>query len=334
MEAAFGADFSDVRVRVGPEASSIGALAFTVGSRIFFAQGQYTPDTVQGRMLIGHELAHVLQQRAGRVSNPFGRGLAVVRDPVLENEAERLGMRAAMSVQPFRPAVPAFPPLPPVGGPSQAVQRATFSSSRRGGRDEDDNSYRKTYPKLREIEKKPKRTAARKHKLIPVRDRLTKRQRSRLGVNEDDLPVWPNYTPVRDALGNAIWDGRRDGLDFSASVKLAMAATKGGGCQIQKPGICTGAANSIDHVEDFVTAQSSLPRYVICDGQNHWTACYKEDAQDCYDAGGDTSGLRWSCTQCNSSKGGARGRYENQPVWIERCPGDCGYSFKGQPASS
>ena len=37
-----------------------------------------------------------MQQRAGRVRNPFGSGVAVVQDPGLEAEAERMGVRVAM----------------------------------------------------------------------------------------------------------------------------------------------------------------------------------------------------------------------------------------------
>jgi hypothetical protein len=37
MEAALGANFADVRVYVGPQAERIGAIAFTVGSDIYFA---------------------------------------------------------------------------------------------------------------------------------------------------------------------------------------------------------------------------------------------------------------------------------------------------------
>ena len=97
MGKVLGADFSDVRVHVGPEASSIGAIAFTWGSDIYFAPGQYNPDTMQGRMLLGHELTHVVQQRDGRVSNPYGSGVAVVQDRALEAEADRMGMLAARS---------------------------------------------------------------------------------------------------------------------------------------------------------------------------------------------------------------------------------------------
>ena len=95
MESALGADFADVRVHVGPEASSIGALAFAHGSDLYFAPGLYDPHTTHGQRLLGHELAHVVKQRQGRERNPFGAGVAVVQDPSLEAEAERLGMMAA-----------------------------------------------------------------------------------------------------------------------------------------------------------------------------------------------------------------------------------------------
>jgi hypothetical protein len=95
MERYFGTDFSDVRVHVGNDAASIGALAFTLGSDIYFAPEQYQPHTLYGRELLGHELTHVLQQREGRVANPFGDGVAVVQDHDLEAEADRHGKAAA-----------------------------------------------------------------------------------------------------------------------------------------------------------------------------------------------------------------------------------------------
>jgi hypothetical protein len=97
METAFGMDFSDVRVHVGQEASSIGAIAYTWGTNIHFAPGQYNPHTIQGQKLLGHELWHVVQQKSGRVSNPFGGGVAVVQDHALEAEADRMGIKAAMT---------------------------------------------------------------------------------------------------------------------------------------------------------------------------------------------------------------------------------------------
>ena len=105
MEALFGEDFSDVRIHSGPQAHAIGAIAFTLGSSIYFAPGHYSPDTPRGHQLLGHELTHVVQQRAGRVRNPQGSGLAVVQDHALEAEAERMGTRAAA----FTPQAPESP---------------------------------------------------------------------------------------------------------------------------------------------------------------------------------------------------------------------------------
>ena len=119
MEAAFAADFSDVRVHEGPEAAAIGAVAFTHGSSIYFEHGRFRPETAEGRRLLAHELAHVLQQRAGRVRNPFGTGLAVVREPALEAEADRLAQRAALA--PPRPRAPSAPAPTPRFPSAQAA---------------------------------------------------------------------------------------------------------------------------------------------------------------------------------------------------------------------
>jgi hypothetical protein len=97
MEAAFSTDFSDVRVHIGQEAASLGAIAYTWGSNIHFAPGQYNPHTLQGQKLLGHELWHVVQQKSGRVKNPFGGGVAVVQDHALEAEADRMGIKAALT---------------------------------------------------------------------------------------------------------------------------------------------------------------------------------------------------------------------------------------------
>jgi hypothetical protein len=63
-----GADFSGVRVHTGEKADglngSIQAKAFTTGSDIFFAEGQYNPQSADGQRLLAHELTHVVQQGA------------------------------------------------------------------------------------------------------------------------------------------------------------------------------------------------------------------------------------------------------------------------------
>jgi hypothetical protein len=98
MEAAFGADFSAVRIHEGPQAAAMGALAYTQGTDIHFAPGQFDPHSDAGQELLGHELAHVIQQREGRVQaatpQSFG-GVLVNSDIMLEREADEQGARAA-----------------------------------------------------------------------------------------------------------------------------------------------------------------------------------------------------------------------------------------------
>jgi hypothetical protein len=96
MEASLGADFSAVQIYEGPEAEAAGALAYTRGTDIFFAPGQYDPESERGQELLGHELAHVVQQAQGRVQATHqAKGLAVNDDAGLEREADELGARAA-----------------------------------------------------------------------------------------------------------------------------------------------------------------------------------------------------------------------------------------------
>jgi hypothetical protein len=121
MEAFFNADFSSVRIHQGPQAQSIGAHAFTMGSDIYFAPGQYDPATPRGQQLLGHELAHVIQQRQGRVRAPQGHGAVVVNDQALEAEADRLGARAAAFQAPVQ-AKSAHAGMPPAVGRALALQ--------------------------------------------------------------------------------------------------------------------------------------------------------------------------------------------------------------------
>jgi hypothetical protein len=66
MEQQFGCDFGRVRLHTGSSAaeasSAVHAHAFTVGNHIAFASGAYSPESKDGRALLAHELAHVVQQ--------------------------------------------------------------------------------------------------------------------------------------------------------------------------------------------------------------------------------------------------------------------------------
>jgi hypothetical protein len=133
-EALFGTDLSDVRVHVGPEAGAIGALAFAQGRDLYFAPGHYAPESREGRRILGHELTHVVQQRAGRVRSPSGSAPAVVEDPKMEAEADAMGLEIADVIAPLqaRPAVPASLPATPAAGPViQPVGKAKKSRTHR-----------------------------------------------------------------------------------------------------------------------------------------------------------------------------------------------------------
>ena len=77
FEPRMGADLSGVRVHDGRAADSaskaINARAFTLGSDIAFARGEYQPGTDSGRRLMAHELAHVV-----------GDGRSVRRKPEIQ----------------------------------------------------------------------------------------------------------------------------------------------------------------------------------------------------------------------------------------------------------
>lgn len=66
MEPRFGYSFSDVRVHADEQAAksaaAVGARAYTVGNHVVFGAGRYVPDLSEGRRLLAHELAHVVQQ--------------------------------------------------------------------------------------------------------------------------------------------------------------------------------------------------------------------------------------------------------------------------------
>jgi len=98
MGARFGHDFSRVHLHTDREADGIAhtadAEAVTVGRDIYFRHGAFAPDTSRGKNVLGHELAHVVQQRgmAPGVSWSPGYGLPLgERGTPHEKEARRAG---------------------------------------------------------------------------------------------------------------------------------------------------------------------------------------------------------------------------------------------------
>jgi hypothetical protein len=91
MENNFGYNFSHVKIHTdsasAKSAEAINAHAYTSGSNIVFNEGQYNPNSKEGKRLLAHELTHVVQQ---------GKSSSIVqRDPKPEEKK--------------KPACPTFP---------------------------------------------------------------------------------------------------------------------------------------------------------------------------------------------------------------------------------
>jgi Domain of unknown function (DUF4157) len=128
MEERLGHDFSRVRVHADEEAGAsardLGAAAYTLGSDIVFAPDRYEPSRPEGRQLLVHELAHVVQQgisgsptTARAVDSPTSaaeREAVAVSEVAMRGEHARPTIRsgAGLQLQPDAGASAAPTPAP------------------------------------------------------------------------------------------------------------------------------------------------------------------------------------------------------------------------------
>jgi hypothetical protein len=141
MEARFGHDFSRVRVHTDRDAvasaTSLQALAYTVGQDIVFGRGQYEPGSERGKRLLAHELTHVIQQGSAAPLRQIAFGTQTATQ--VEQQGEGSSDMQARAVAPTRSsaereaqsvsnAVAEGRPLPgPVSAQSSGmVQRSLF----------------------------------------------------------------------------------------------------------------------------------------------------------------------------------------------------------------
>jgi len=115
MEPRLGHDFGNVRIhtdaRAAESARGVNALAYTVGRDVVFGAGQYDPGTETGKKLLGHELAHVVQQRNQPATL---QGQLQVNEPgePLEKEAEDAAGAIVARHSPLRAALATAAPPP------------------------------------------------------------------------------------------------------------------------------------------------------------------------------------------------------------------------------
>ena len=88
----FGYSVDNLEFRESSDVDAIGAQAYAAGNVVHFRPGQFRPDTHQGQKMIGHEVAHVLQQAEGSVDAGAG---SVSLDTGKEDSADRHGEAVA-----------------------------------------------------------------------------------------------------------------------------------------------------------------------------------------------------------------------------------------------
>ena len=176
IEGVFGTRLGDVRVHRDAEAHRLNrryrSQAFAQGQDIHFARGIYDPETPRGQRIIAHELAHIVQQRAGRVPAPDSERNPVNDDHRLEHEAEGMA-EGALSHRPQRLSgdnSPGTERPEAFGGPVHAVQLWG------GGKDQEEKKERK-----KEQEKEKARSI-----LSPRKGQLTRATTQRLGDNSNN----------------------------------------------------------------------------------------------------------------------------------------------------
>jgi hypothetical protein len=143
MEQRFAHDFSAVRVHTDTMAaestSRVNALAYTVGNRIAFASGQYSPGTPAGDKLLAHELTHIMQQSGASCHGDFEMAdQHDARETEAEHIANGIGTKlpqvSQRGLQPILARQPALRPDPPaVSRPPAPGPRLTLI---RGGQAE------------------------------------------------------------------------------------------------------------------------------------------------------------------------------------------------------
>lgn len=127
LEGSFGQDLSDVRIHVDDRAERIGTNAVTQGTHIHLPAAKYTPASAVGRQLIAHEVAHVVQQRLGKVRRPRAGEVPINTEAGLEKEADVLGTKAARGEPAQVDGGLGSGSLSPAGAGPSAIQANGFS---------------------------------------------------------------------------------------------------------------------------------------------------------------------------------------------------------------
>jgi len=220
MEPRFGHDFSQVRVHANPQtarsARAVNALAYTVGNDIAFAEGQFSPNTTEGRRLIAHELTHVVQQSTASSSGQL-QGKLTVNQPsdAFEQEADA----AAGRVMAGGHASASLTPSPPM------IQRQTPGGDVENKPPEKKEAGEVVAEGVKTVAEQAVDNNPQVKKVIidPIKDRL-KGQWSRLGTGEKAATIGLGAATIGIAGGAMLSDpgGRKqlEGVNLATPFAL------------------------------------------------------------------------------------------------------------------
>ena len=156
MESRLGHDFGDVRIHddgaAHSSAQAVNAHAYTVGSNVVFQRDQYDPSSQDGKVMLAHELTHVVQQRTGPVDGTSAPGGINVSDPSDRFEREASANAERVMSGPA-PAAPAQAPA--------SIQRhaADDSLQREGAPEEEEEQVQGAFVQRAEDEEEAEETA-------------------------------------------------------------------------------------------------------------------------------------------------------------------------------
>ncbi len=171
VEARFGHDFSSVRIHTDTEAARSAdtedAEAYTFGRHIVFGAGRFAPEHAQGRRLIAHELAHVVQQ---------GRGAAAGMSSA--QPAQPAGAEAQADAAASAAVLPAAAGAVPVAVAGTAAPGIAHKKKQRGKGEGDDE-----YEDEEEVRRR-ERSRQRAQDKGQAQDRRADRREARGGMQE------------------------------------------------------------------------------------------------------------------------------------------------------
>lgn len=103
LEQHTGADLSGVNIHTGKQAhemsESINAKAFAHGQDIYFKEGNYNPQSEEGKSLLAHEVAHTVQSERTPSEQGGGVSMKIQREPDINKDLESVWFKGIKELE-------------------------------------------------------------------------------------------------------------------------------------------------------------------------------------------------------------------------------------------